>query len=514
MGRRAVSRVVVSLALVGMLLAGGASNTWAVGPGAELAESIDAAVTGPEAYVALTDLAAFPSEGGQAVFEPGTAYEEAFHYTSVNVSAGRLVGLERPNPIAHAAGVFVAPVASEDADAPEQQPSASPSQSSDPAPSSTEAGTETEQSPEVTAPPASSESEAGAAVAAPDPCYTVFDKSCVGYVFEDVIGENPCNQGGTGRTCEDVINDPCGSLLGKSCVDWLFEDVVGENPCNTQGTGQTCEGLINDLVADPCGTLFGMACVDWVMQEVVGENPCNYQGTGRDCDQLINDIAADPCGTLFLRSCDQLLLDWVAFAEQPVDDICDPNDTGRTCQQFALDYGGIGPIPEIEREGELSPADILLQEPALAEHCSAREICGFPQEPKCAAERVRLKWIDKDSGDVMWWVQTRMVWCWEDGQITSENKEHSAGGDPYYISTNDIYIRWHGWAPGTGRVCEGGKCKSTVATGTWCIYQGVPGANGVYGREKWAASVTGKVGGGSSGAYWPMDAVTCPNGPS
>lgn len=93
--------------------------------GTELAENVSAEVSGPEASVALVDVSAFPPEG-EAIFEPGTPYEEQFTYESVDENTNKLLGVTRPSPMYHASGVFV--------QAPDVAPTPTPSPPTSPAP--------------------------------------------------------------------------------------------------------------------------------------------------------------------------------------------------------------------------------------------------------------------------------------------------------------------------------------------------------------------------------------------
>ncbi|HYP24735.1 MAG TPA: hypothetical protein VEV43_14285, partial [Actinomycetota bacterium] len=275
---------------------------------------------GEGSYAVVTDVSAFPAEGGQAVFEPGTAYEEAFAYGSVDAEANRLVDLDRSAPIAHPAGAFVTAVSSA---TPAPTPTAAPS----PGAEETEA-----EEPEAAEPAEPSEAAAGEESSAEvilDPCEMVFDRTCL-EVVTDTVGENPCDAfSGTGRTCDELVDeltgDPCGLLFGKTCLDWIMEDVVGENPCDAfSGTGRTCDELVQDVANDPCGTLLGNTCLGWIV-DVIGENPCDaFSGTGRTCDELVQDLANDPCGTLVSTDCISYLLLLVDWAAETVGNASDP----------------------------------------------------------------------------------------------------------------------------------------------------------------------------------------------
>lgn len=183
---------------------------------------------------------------------------------------------------------------------------------------------------------------------------------------------------------------------------------------------------------------------------------------------------------------------WVPSTIPDPPDACDIDPD---CDIFGLIAAG--PIPDSEPAILISPADLLAGIPGFAAACTVAGTCQDPK-PTCARKRHRLKWVRTSDNKTVMWVETTLYWCWEDGEVYYETKDHGAGGDTYWISQHSVSIIWDGWLTGTGRICDSQSgCWATAAYGSWCMYQPYPG--GLTQRSKVWAGVMGWSGGGSDG---------------
>lgn len=285
--------------------------------GSELAEAVAADVAGDDAYVTLASVAAFSADGGEAVFEPGTDYEEAFTYAAVDADTNRLTGLTRPVPLAHAAGVFVQAPASSATTTPEPAPSAtsppaeeSPVGAEDAGSSANGSGGDADPASQE---PATSDDAASDASEPPDPCVEIKGgETCVSGVVDaliDFIFSN-CE----GDLCE-VAQDPCGEI---GCD-------VGD-PCDPDNSGQTCGQYvaswlvaIADVIADPCGAV-GLTCG--------ATDPCDPDNTGQTCEEYLSERLECQGDGDDLPTCE------IPNLDDDVDRVCDPSNTGQTCEEY------------------------------------------------------------------------------------------------------------------------------------------------------------------------------------
>ncbi len=226
-----LGRVALVVSLFAALLVANSTISLAQGPGSEVVDAVSAETNGPDAWIALESVEAFPSDGGEAVFEPGSAYEETFSYASVDEEASRLVGLVRPSPIAHSIGVFVAaPTTSTEPPAETSDPTEPPAEVSDPTepPAEASAGNS-----EPTSHGIQAEQSNTIDSLTPDPCYMVTEKSCA-EVLTDV-----CHQ--TSSVCDELVE--------------IIEDIDTGDPCDPDNTGQTClqhvANTLAGLISDP-----------------------------------------------------------------------------------------------------------------------------------------------------------------------------------------------------------------------------------------------------------------------
>jgi hypothetical protein len=186
--------------------------------GGELLEPAPADAVGETASIHVSHIEAFTVDGGEAIFEPGTEYEEAFAYDSVDTDDGLLVGLTRAAPIDHPEGAFVQAVVP-------AEPSASPKPSTEPTATA---------EPNASEPPSAIDggSSTGQTSAVIDPCGMVFNNTCDGEIRETLAENVDC----TG-TAEDPVG--CEVTAIPSCdgeakaVDTRCVDEVEATLCST-----------------------------------------------------------------------------------------------------------------------------------------------------------------------------------------------------------------------------------------------------------------------------------------
>lgn len=171
------------------------------------------------------------------------------------------------------------------------------------------------------------------------------------------------------------------------------------------------------------------------------------------------------------------------------------SSVGPWCDDELLRTADLCGIPsfEQEEEGLIAPLTLLdngvLELTGLEDACSALGNCS---EPTCNGRRHRAGFKDTRWDTWIFWVQVRVVWCWDNGHIywyqTSSDK---------YVSPNWYsYVRvGYGEWKTNGPVCEGGSCKAVSGVKTWCLYKRT---NEFWDKSEPLVGVTGKVGGGSS----------------
>jgi hypothetical protein len=242
--------------------------------GSELVEDVAAEAAGDGAYVALASVEAFAVEGGEAIFEAGTVNEEVFSYDSADLNSSRLVGLTRPNPLAHAAGVFV------------QVREGDVSRSAEPSPTASAGAND----------PSSSSSD-DEAPSTPAPSH-------------DPGGPEGAREG-------EAMSESSGSTDQETCItDRPASECVNEVVGELCSEGSVCE-TVGQILADPCG-FFGIQCIVPNPFDIASD-PCGYF----DIECVLpnpDDIVSDPCG---FAGIDCTLLN-----------PCDPNNSGQTCPEY------------------------------------------------------------------------------------------------------------------------------------------------------------------------------------
>lgn len=275
-GMRQTRVVLVLILLLGVVATG--QEAIAQSAGSELAEEVAVEAVGDGAYVVLESVEAFPVEGGEAVFEPGTAYEEPFTYAAVDADTNRLVGLTRPAPIAHSAGAFVQAPETNGSSGAEATPTptSSPSEqagSASPDASSFQDGDGDQTTSNGVADEASSDN-------APDPCYVVADRGCT-----DVLGP--------------IVGDPCDAPTACEALNDAATGDPVDDLCDPNNTGQTCADWLSILVGDPIDELcdpgdVGQTCAEWLAAfAFVQEVPC----IGETCDVIANPLGRGASAT-------------------------------------------------------------------------------------------------------------------------------------------------------------------------------------------------------------------------
>ncbi len=259
MGRIAALVGVAVLAIV----VGNVGQSFAGTAGTELLEPAVAEAVGEDAYVTVASTTAFPAEGGDAVFEPGTESEEHFHYAAVDEASHRLVGLTRPSPIAHPAGAFVQAPAATVASEPSSEPAAGEDQTGESSDASAE-------------PPSGETSQDGSSI----------PSSSEGATSIPSVGGAPDSSTATDSVDTNIVDvvvagvqeilaeaaDPCG-MLDIDC------GVELRDPCDPNSTGQTCDDFLRDQLAP-----------------LVGDSPCSGRTAPPECvSELLDKIKPANC---------------------------------------------------------------------------------------------------------------------------------------------------------------------------------------------------------------------------
>lgn len=324
---RAVAMVVVVASAELIPLAVSAAQT----TGSELAEDVAAGTSGADAFIVLNDVATFPADGGEAVFEPGTHYEETFVYASVDAEANHLVGLTRDAPAQHPAGALVAPVTEEPSGEPTPEPTGPLGGAA--------AGTTETQTPAATTTldaegePSSVADRVADPPSLPSPATTSVGAACV-LGTADPCDETPAEAVSDPIPCEDPTAVVCGIVNEvTSCdagtvvcavfheIEELLEGIDGRNPCDPHATGQTCDVWLNGLANEHC---VGEVCQLW--NEPLGPwSVCDVDDTEQECPD------ADD------------LVDLVWDLDNPLSDLeCEAQTTGPTISSNGQTVRGTG----------------------------------------------------------------------------------------------------------------------------------------------------------------------------
>lgn len=283
--------LLVLILLLGALTASRAAV--AQSAGSALAEAVAADAAGDNAYLSLESIEAFPPDGGEAFFEPGTENEEAFTYATIDAEMKRLVGLTRPEPTAHSLGAFVEAPSAPATGTPDPFGATPPPAEESPeraeapglSPSGSDGGGELG-SQEPTAPDDAAADTSGP----PDPCVEIKGtQTCASGVVDaviDVIFSN-CE----GNLCE-VAQDPCGEI---GCD-------VGD-PCDPHNTGQTCPQYIAGLIHE----------IEDFLGSAVGD-PCDGGSTGEECPVPLPPRCEDVANALSSNGSTDWLVDLLSIA--------------------------------------------------------------------------------------------------------------------------------------------------------------------------------------------------------
>ena len=240
MGGRRIAVFMVVLCLVTGLLPADPSAL-AQESGSNLVQDVTSTDPADGGNLALESVGSFDPNGGEAVFEPGTADEETFTYGGVDGTQNLLVDVTRPAPRVHPVGSFVLAGPSPQP-APSSEPSPSPSQEAASAPSSP---TSTSTDPTNT----TSESESALTTTETDPVIAegVVDPICLRNPRICIVPEDTVDPG--------PLLELIGDLCGVDCVD------IGEVP---------------DPVETVCGPGLLLEClarVERIMADAIGDCP-------------------------------------------------------------------------------------------------------------------------------------------------------------------------------------------------------------------------------------------------
>ena len=249
-GRRIAVLVVVVALFVGLVPVD--PGALAQDAGSNLAQEVTAPDPAEGGTLAVESVASFDPNGGEAIFEPGTAGEETFTYEGLDSSANYLVGVSRPAPGTHPIGSFVA--VEQQASEPSPTPSPQPASSPDPTPTpstSTSDGSGADGSSDYPSIEAGRLSPGSS---------TEEDSSSTAGVVEPICLRNP-------NICVDV-DDVCEIFL--DCGDPV----------------QAVKDALEQLCLTDCTVPDVMATIYEVMYE-----QCGGGGGVLDCEQRVADMA-------------------------------------------------------------------------------------------------------------------------------------------------------------------------------------------------------------------------------
>ena len=419
------SMLVVAILITSMLGTHSTQSLAEESPAAELVEAIAAETTGSDGYVSVTSVAGFASEGGEALFEPGTANEERFQYASVDSATNRLVGLVRPIPLDHPAGAVV----QADPDADEPAPTASPQPS--PADGSTSSPDGDE----------SSSSTAGGAEDATSVATSGSLDTNVVDVIIDTVGE--------------AVIDPCANI---DC------GIDMRDPCDPDRTGQTCMEMVQGVIAQ------------------LIEDRCDPDDTGGTCEEYVTKIINTLA--LFIGEPKLWCSDYGrAFIGDPTGDGCvgfikalDPNSPPQNCWS-GVEMGLIcAAYGATLTGGQDFEGELVGSVPA-----QPTEVGGVALPPPASGPGSNLEcWNGKHrfyyknaGGEVVGYGRVAVSWCGNDG--TNRIR--------YFDPSYDEWVRWDWNAvlyiskTSSSVVCDdhdatSGYCNQRTAWSAWDVYKG------------------------------------------
>jgi hypothetical protein len=400
----------------------------------ELVQAVAADTTGSEAYVSVTSIAGFASDGGEALFEPGTANEERFQYSSVDTETDRLVGLVRPIPRDHAAGALVQPEPTEPA--PTSSPEPSPSGGSAP---------ETESSDEASASDGAESSAAGGTTTS-----SAFDTNVVDEVVDTVGGAvgNPCASLDCGAVSDPCAHIDCGIDTG--------------DPCDPNRTGQTCVEYVSDTIA-----------------QIIDNDRCDPYNTGQTCEEyVINTLASlIQRPSLFCESYGR------EFILDPTGSGCvafilalDPNSPPQDCWS-RVEYGlicaayGATLIGGQDFEGEMV-GSVPAQPTEIGGLALPPPASGPGSNLECWEGKHRF-YYENAGGEIVGYGRVHVSWCGNDG--TNRIR--------YWDPSYDEWVRWDWNAvlyiskTSSSVVCDehdahSGYCNQRTSWSGWDVYKG------------------------------------------
>lgn len=398
---------------------------------AELTEAIAADTTGTDAYLSVTSVAGFASEGGEALIETGTANEELFQYASVDPESSRLVGLVRPAPVDHPVGALV------EADPDESASTAEPSPSA-------ESGSADEVA-ESSSPSTGDAAESSAAG------LSSFDTNIVDEVVDKVVGavDDPC----ANVDCAGLVEDPCSRI---DC------GIDVSDPCDPNHMGQTC-----------------MQYVTATLAEILDNDRCDPYNTGQTCEQYVIGTLASMIQTPDLFCSDygkQFTLDPTSSGCVAFMLALDPNSPPQDCSS-SIEMGLIcGAYGALLIGGEDFGGNLVGSVPA-----QPTEVAGIALPPPASGPGSNLEcweawhrfFYRNPGGQIIGYGKVTVTWCGNDG--TNRIRYF----DPGY----DAWVRGD-WAAvlsisktSSGVVCNeydagSGYCKQRTAWSGWDVYKG------------------------------------------
>ena len=421
MGGRRIGAFLVSLALVVGVVSTDAGISSAQGAGSNLLHEVTPSDPAEGGQIRLQDTSAFNASGGVAVFEPGTAAEERFTYTATD-GTNQLIGISRPDPVAHASGSFVEAVSpSEPTPTPSPTPSSEATPTGDPSTAPEGTSSTISSDPTGTEEVAGTTAQTSTAEVGSDPCDILLGQSCVGRVAQflcltiSVCDLGVVDPGPAVQQILDIIDTNCPNL---DCTGPVMEEIdsfIYEN-CGYGGL-LSCEQMIEDRIAEVCDPSGYQTC-DQVLLELIGnfdpDELCDLNDSGRTCYQLVMDVVGgidpdaicdpsgyrtclqvvleliegiDPdaiCDPSGARTCLQVLLEIIGNIDP--DELCDLNDSGRTCYQLVMDVvGGIDPDAICDPNGYRTCQQVLLE---ILDSIDPDELCDVNESGRTCYQLV------------------------------------------------------------------------------------------------------------------------------
>ena len=402
--------------------------------------------------LALDSLTSFDPTGGSAAISSGTADEEIISYSGIEEEKKLLVGVNRPDPSAHAAGDPVIPLSSpESAPSPQPSESTSPSPPSTPAPSTSPEATNSDPtasssgSSESDESPPGDESNSPGTPGSSDGSDDQTDSTLVN------AAAGICESGTVCGTVMDNINILCDNVT--TCAELMdsVESVIDQldaAPCDPEGVAAECREQIDEVID---------ALVNNVPPLLA---PCDLDSADQTCPEYLSDV-----------------LESVVELVSPLPNVCDPEGVGQTCDEFVQEFvesmnlcsvfADCTPAPELDLAVDSAGFEVRIPGQEIigggASNSRVVSVTMAPVGLPSAAFECRMalgnRWgyrYQQISG-----VAYRLRWSISAGTQCSEPMEYLAV-DAYVLRNGN---RWFNPVPDTCDAANGQVCRVVAAQG-------------------------------------------------